>query len=49
LQKRSGGFVSPENYTHGTSAQRMKWFRQGLQTGDMRMLQRIFEMPYDEL
>jgi predicted metalloprotease len=49
LQKRAGGFTSPENYTHGTSAQRVKWFRRGLETGDMSMLKKIFEMPYDEL
>lgn len=49
LQKRSSGFVSPEKYTHGTSAQRVKWFRMGLETGDMRKLKQIFEMPYNEL
>lgn len=49
LQKRAGGFTSPENYTHGTSAQRVKWFNQGLKTGDLRTLKKIFEMPYDEL
>jgi predicted metalloprotease len=49
LQKRSGGFTSPEKYTHGTSAQRVKWFRLGLETGDMSKLKEIFEMPYDEL
>jgi predicted metalloprotease len=49
LQKRARGFTSPENYTHGTSAQRVKWFSLGLKTGDLRMLPKIFEMPYDEL
>ncbi len=49
LQKRSAGFVSPERFTHGTSDQRVKWFRRGLETGDMRNLKKIFEMPYDEL
>jgi predicted metalloprotease len=49
LQKRARGFTSPENYTHGTSAQRVKWFKLGLETGDMRKLKTIFEMPYDEL
>jgi uncharacterized protein len=28
------GTVSPRQYTHGTSAQRMKWFKQGYTTGD---------------
>jgi predicted metalloprotease len=49
LQKRASGFNSPENYTHGTSAQRVNWFRLGLQTGDLRMLQKIFDMPYQDL
>ena len=39
LQKRAGGFASPENFTHGTSAQRVKWFRLGLKTGNMGKLQ----------
>jgi len=34
LQKRSGGFVHPEKFTHGTSEQRVRWFKQGLRTGD---------------
>lgn len=49
LQKRAGGFVSPEKYTHGTSAQRIKWFRLGLETGDMSMIKKIFDMPYGAL
>jgi predicted metalloprotease len=49
LQKRAGGFASPENYTHGTSAQRVKWFNLGLKTGDLATLKTIFEMPYEEL
>jgi predicted metalloprotease len=36
LQKQSQGHVVPESFTHGTSAQRMHWFRKGYQTGDMR-------------
>jgi uncharacterized protein len=36
LQKRAGGFVHPEKFTHGTSKQRVHWFKQGLQTGDTR-------------
>jgi uncharacterized protein len=35
LQKRSSGRVVPESFTHGTSEQRLKWFRLGLQTGDL--------------
>lgn len=49
LQKRFTGRVSPQNYTHGTAAQRVKWYSQGLKTGDMSQLQTIFEMPYEQL
>lgn len=33
LQKMAGRAVQPEAFTHGTSAQRMEWFRRGLQSG----------------
>ena len=36
LQKRSRGFVVPESFTHGSSAQRVQWFRTGLESGDVR-------------
>ena len=36
LQKQSGGRVVPDSFTHGTSAQRMKWFRLGFETGDLK-------------
>jgi predicted metalloprotease len=34
LQRRSQGRVMPDAFTHGTSEQRMRWFRVGVQTGD---------------
>jgi hypothetical protein len=34
LQKMTTGRVQPERFTHGTSAQRVEWFRRGLQSGD---------------
>lgn len=34
LQKRSQGYVVPDSFTHGTSAQRLQWFKRGLNTGD---------------
>ena len=34
LQKMSTGRIQPERFTHGTSAQRVEWFRRGFQTGD---------------
>lgn len=36
LQEQSRGQVVPESFTHGTSAQRMKWFKKGYETGDMK-------------
>nr|WP_325262324.1 neutral zinc metallopeptidase [uncultured Rhizobium sp.] len=36
LQKRSQGYVVPESFNHGTSQQRMRWFKQGFDTGDMK-------------
>jgi uncharacterized protein len=34
LQKRGGGRVSPENFTHGSSEQRVEWLKRGYTTGD---------------
>ncbi|WP_137392318.1 KPN_02809 family neutral zinc metallopeptidase [Rhodoligotrophos defluvii] len=36
LQEESQGYVVPESFTHGTSEQRVRWFRKGLSTGDPR-------------
>ena len=36
LQKMSTGRVSPESWTHGSSTQRMQWFRRGFEGGDPR-------------
>lgn len=36
LQRRSQGYVVPESFTHGTSAQRVRWFKIGLQYGDIK-------------
>jgi uncharacterized protein len=35
LQKESQGYVVPDAFTHGTSAQRMYWFKKGFETGDL--------------
>jgi len=34
LQKEAQGYVVPESFTHGSSAQRVHWFRQGITTGE---------------
>lgn len=36
IQKMSGRAVNPDSFTHGSSAQRVEWFRRGLETGNVR-------------
>jgi uncharacterized protein len=36
IQKMSRGYVVPDSFTHGSSEQRVRWFRKGIQTGDMK-------------
>ena len=36
LQKEAQGYIVPDAFTHGTSAQRMEWFKKGFETGDMK-------------
>jgi len=49
LQKKSTGTVRPDLFTHGTSAQRARWFRKGLETGDINQGMVLFELPYGQL
>ena len=35
MQQRSQGRVAPHAFTHGTSAQRVRWFKRGMQAGEM--------------
>lgn len=35
IQKQSQGYVVPDSFTHGTSAQRMRWFKKGFTTGNV--------------
>ena len=35
IQKRARGYVNPDSFTHGSSAQRVQWFRRGLDSGDV--------------
>jgi hypothetical protein len=35
MQRRSGGYVSPDSFTHGSSTQRVRWFRRGLESGSL--------------
>ena len=36
LQRESQGTVVPESFTHGTSAQRVRWFKRGIENGDVK-------------
>jgi uncharacterized protein len=36
LQRQLRGYVTPESFTHGSSAQRVSWFKTGMQTGELR-------------
>lgn len=36
LQRESQGHIVPDSFTHGTSEQRIRWFRKGLESGDIR-------------
>lgn len=49
LQKAAQGYAVPDSFTHGSSQQREKWFRLGFETGDLRMLEQLFEQPFEAL
>lgn len=36
LQREARGYITPESFTHGTSEQRVRWFRRGLESGDFK-------------
>ena len=49
LQKRAQGHVVPDSFTHGSSAQRVRWFRRGFESGDVKGMKALFELPYEKL
>ncbi|HYP26689.1 MAG TPA: neutral zinc metallopeptidase [Blastocatellia bacterium] len=49
LQKQAQGHVVPDSFTHGTSAQRARWFRLGFETGDMSRVMDLFKLEYSQL
>jgi predicted metalloprotease len=49
LQKKARGYVVPDSFTHGSSRQRMRWFKAGFETGDVDKARQLFDLPYDEL
>jgi predicted metalloprotease len=49
LQSKAQGYVVPDSFTHGTSAQRVRWFQLGFQTGDLSRMMETFKLSYSEL
>jgi hypothetical protein len=48
LQKKAQGYTNSKTYTHGTSAQRERWFRRGWTSGDLSQGD-TFSVPYSKL
>lgn len=48
IMKQQQGYVVPDAFTHGTSAQRVRWFTKGLKSGDITQGD-TFVIPYDQL
>jgi len=48
LQKQAYGRTVPDSFNHGTSAQRSKWLKKGISTGDLS-LGDTFSIPYEQL
>jgi predicted metalloprotease len=48
LQMESQGYTVPDAFNHGTSAQRTRWLKKGMQTGDISQGD-TFSIPYSDL
>jgi predicted metalloprotease len=49
LQREAQGYVVPDAFTHGTSSQRAKWFKEGFRSGDLKAMDQLFKLPYERL
>jgi predicted metalloprotease len=49
LQKQAQGYVVPEQFTHGTAQQRVKWFTEGLRGGKLNEANALWTLPYNAL
>jgi hypothetical protein len=49
LQRQAQGYVVPDSFTHGTSEQRVRWFRLGFDTGDLSRMMDTFKVSYEQL
>lgn len=49
LQRQAQDTVVSNSFTHGASAQRLRWFKAVFDTGDFRGADQLFKLPYDRL
>jgi len=49
LQRKAGMHVQPESFTHGTAEQRQRWFKRGMDTGQMALGEELYSLPYGRL
>lgn len=49
LQKKTQGYVVPDSFTHGTSKQRMRWFTEGFQNGEVNGARALIDLRDNEL
>jgi hypothetical protein len=49
LQQKARGYVVPDSFTHGTSQQRMRWFKKGFETGNVDDARLLIDLHYDKL
>ena len=49
LQRESQGSVVPDSFTHGTSEQRLRWFKRGFESGDFGGANALFDLDYAKL
>ncbi len=49
IQRRQQGYVVPDAFTHGSAAQRQRWFKMGFKQGRIQACQPAFEVPYERL
>jgi hypothetical protein len=49
LQKKATGRVREEAFTHGSAAARAYWFTKGIQSGDLKGMMDLFELPFSQL
>jgi predicted metalloprotease len=49
LQREAQGYIVPDSFTHGTSEQRVRWFRRGLETGNFQAAEQLFKLDESEL